>query len=232
MVLIAALFWDPAQCASPQCLDRAPMLARSQPSPLAAAHDYVALSKGKLNWGVGPCFVNKDATQCRQLCDADPTCIGFETGTSTANTQLGFSCCLEFCRPPDADLPFPVDAPPCACWTSSSHPPDETARVQWTYHLKGALLEGETSTSAGAGSGAPESCSSRACNSRYGDCCANNGELQSCKGEGLYAVSVGTCGSTYWYGRYTCCPLGAPPPKVSHTVPREGNYRGFGFWQM
>ena len=141
--------------------------------------------------------------QCRQLCDADSTCVGYETGTASANKDLGFSCCLEFCQPPGGDLtPFLADAATCSCWTlSNGDGIDAAAREQWTYHLKGGLASDSESASGGFGDG---SCSAQSCNSYHSDCCAPPGDIQSCRTPGLYPVSIGTCDS--WYGLYTCCP--------------------------
>lgn len=225
--------------ASPTCLDGTVILARKQPDEVEA-HRYYALEPGKLNWGVGPCFRKKSAEQCQQLCDADATCVGYEVGTSAAHEEWGYSCCLEFCRPPDSEpTPFAdADVPVCECWSNdkqSQKEEDVAKRLQWTYHLKGGLA---SEPEAGSGPEAVEgSCAAQNCNSDYyGDCCAPNGEIQSCRTAGLYPVSIGTCDN--WYGMYTCCPAGVRPARIEHTRPRgsRGSSRsrslGFGFWQI
>ena len=194
-------------------------IQRPVPNPPVPAATYVSQGAGHMNWGGGLCMdgFRNNATTCRQHCDADPTCIGYETGDAAAERFHEAHCCLEFCSPPGTG-----DGNECDCWVSGTVPDgwnarDPEAEAQaWTYHHKIAAGTMDFGSGIGAGdsvSSAGNTCTQRACSDFAEDCCTRpevgSGESQTCSRTGLYPVSVGWCGGDG--GHYTCCPYGVSP---------------------
>ena len=194
-------------------------IQRPVPTPPVPAATYVSLEAGNFNWGGGLCVegFENNPTTCRQHCDADPTCIGYETGDADAERFHGVHCCLEFCSPPGTG-----DGRECECWVTGTVPEGWNAVTRnaatpelegearaWTYHHKIAA----GTMDAGSGPDVGSTCTQSACTDALGDCCSRPeipGEAQSCgTAAGLYPVSIGWCGGDG--GHYTCCPYGVTP---------------------
>ena len=200
-------------------------LQRPQPDPPVPAATYAAQPKGHFNWGQGICLEGWDRIEeperCREHCDADPTCLGYEVGDENSEWLHGVHCCLERCSPPETG-----DGKECSCWVSGTVPDgwtvteSATADAQaWTYYHKvaAAVLE------PGSGSGSYDlmdvgkECLASKCDDYGQDCCTRpelgSSEVQTCIDPGFYPVGIGWCGGDQ--GLYTCCPFGVTPSSIN-----------------
>ena len=121
----------PASCNAPATLDVSSYSLNVLNN--APDNDYYSLPPGALVWGVGSCTV-ADAQTCRAYCNAEPSCVAYETGTAVALAAHGVNCCLETTVNPTCYLPDQSTSPGCQCnvYPGVGAPADQMA---WQTHV-------------------------------------------------------------------------------------------------
>ena len=116
----------PASCNAPAILDV------SRYSLNAPARSYWDTPPGTLVWGVGPCTV-ADASTCRAYCNAEPSCVAYETGTAVALAASGVNCCLETTVNPTCYLPHQAEPRlPATSTLAWAHPRTRRGKRTWS----------------------------------------------------------------------------------------------------